>query len=325
MNKRRKFVFALSAAAVLPLRSIAQTARVLRVGWLSNDKSANSPFFQAFRSGMSDLGYVEGRNLVIEAKFGEGYNERLDTLAVELVQWKPQIIVTQGGPATYPVMRAGATMPVVFGFSGDPIEGKLVQSFAHPGGNMTGMTFLSHELVGKRMELLKEVLPALKRVAVIARPQHPGEQAELRTTQAAAKTLGLSINYEPVRDDTDLEQAFAATIKSRSEAIVAFPDAGMMRYGGEIAAFSAKQRIPAISGWAQFVDSGNLMSYGPNLRDVFRRLAIYVDKIHNGAKPADLPVELPTSVEMVLNMKTAKALGVKFPNSILVRADRVIE
>jgi putative ABC transport system substrate-binding protein len=325
MNKRRKLIFALSAAAVLPLRSIAQTTRVLRVGWLSNDKSANSPFYQAFRNGMSDLGYVEGRNLVIEAKFGEGYNERLDPLAVELVQWKPQIIVTQGGPATYPVMRAGATMPVVFGFSGDPIEGKLVQSFAHPGGNMTGMTFLSHELVGKRMELLKEVLPALKRVAVIARPQHPGEQAELRTTQAAAKTLGLSINYEPVRDDTDLEQAFAATIKSRSEAIVAFPDAGMMRYGGEIAAFSAKQRIPAISGWAQFVDSGNLMSYGPNLRDVFRRLAIYVDKIHKGAKPADLPVELPTSVEMVLNMKTAKALGVKFPNSILVRADRVIE
>jgi len=220
MNKRRKLIFALSAAAVLPLRSIAQTTRVLRVGWLSNDKSANSPFYQAFRNGMSDLGYVEGRNLVIEAKFGEGYNERLDPLAVELVQWKPQIIVTQGGPATYPVMRAGATMPVVFGFSGDPIEGKLVQSFAHPGGNMTGMTFLSHELVGKRMELLKEVLPALKRVAVIARPQHPGEQAELRTTQAAAKTLGLSINYEPVRDDTDLEQAFAATIKSRSEAAV---------------------------------------------------------------------------------------------------------
>ena len=325
MNKRRKFVFALSAAAILPLRSIAQPARVLRLGWLSNDKSANSPFFEAFRSGMRDLGYVEGGNLVIEAKFGEGLSERLDPLAVELVQWKPQIIVTQGGPATYPVIRAGATMPIVFGFSGDPIEGKLVQSFAHPGGNMTGMTFLSHELVGKRMELLKEVLPNLKRASVIARPQHPGEQAELRTTQAAAKTLGLSINYEPVNDDTDLEHAFAATVKSRGEAIIAFPDAGMMRYGPQIAAFSAKQRIPAISGWAQFVDSGNLMSYGPNLRDVFRRLAIYVDKIHKGAKPADLPVELPTSVEMVLNMKTAKVLGVKFPNSILVRADRVIE
>ena len=147
MNTRRKVLLAISAGALLPLRAFAQPARVLRVGWLSNDKSVNSPFFEAFRSGMRDLGYVEGGNLVIEARFGEGNSERLDPLAVELVQLKPQIIVTQGGPATYPVIRAGATMPIVFGFSGDPIEGKLVQSYARPGGNMTGMTFLSHELV----------------------------------------------------------------------------------------------------------------------------------------------------------------------------------
>ena len=324
MNTRRKILLALSAGALMPLRALAQPAKVLRVGWLSNDKSATSPFYEALRNGLRDLGYVEGSNLVIEAKFGEGNTERLDPLAVELVQWKPQIIVTQGGPATYPVIRAGATMPIVFGFSGDPIEGKLVQSLARPGGHMTGMTFLSHELVGKRMEMLKEILPALKRVMVLARPQHPGEQAELRTTQVAATSLGLSITYEPVRDDADIEKAFAATLKSRSEAIVAFPDAGMMRYGPQIAAFTLKHRVPAISGWAQFSESGNLMSYGPNLRDVFRRLAIYVDKINKGAKPADLPVELPTSVEMVVNMKTAKALGLKIPNSILLRADKVI-
>jgi len=325
MNTRRNILLAISAGALMPLCVLAQPAKVLRVGWLSNDKSATSPFYEAFRNGLRDLGYVEGSDLVIEAKFGEGYSERLDALAVELVQWKPQIIVTQGGPATYPVIRAGATMPIVFGFSGDPIEGKLVKTLAHPGGNMTGMTFLSHELVGKRMELLKEVLPSLKRASVLARPQHPGEQAELRTTQSAAKTLGLAINYEPVNSDAELDKALAATLKSNSEAIVAFPDAGMMRYGEQIAAFSLKHRIPAISGWAQFANSGNLMSYGPNLRDVFRRLATYVDKIHKGARPADLPVELPTSVEMVVNMKTAKALGLKIPNSILLRADKVIE
>ena len=325
MNTRRKILLGLSAGALMPLRALAQPAKVLRVGWLSNDKSATSPFYEAFRNGLRDLGYVEGSNLVIEAKFGEGYSERLDALAVELVQWKPQIIVTQGGPATYPVIRAGATMPIVFGFSGDPIEGKLVKTLAHPGGNMTGMTFLSHELVGKRMELLKEVLPSLKRASVLARPQHPGEQAELRTTQSAAKTLGLAINYEPVNSDAELEKALAATLKSNSEAIVAFPDAGMMRYGEQIAAFSLKHRIPAISGWAQFANSGNLMSYGPNLRDVFRRLAIYVDKIHKGAKPADLPVELPTSVEMVVNLKTAQTLGLTIPPTVLARADQVIE
>jgi len=309
----------------MPLRALAQPAKVLRVGWLSNDAPTNSPFLEAFRNGMRDLGYVEGSNLVIEAKFGEGNSDRLDPLAVELVQWKPHIIVTQGGPATYPVIRAGATMPIVFGFSGDPIAGKLVKTLAHPGGNMTGMTFLSHELVGKRMELLKEVMPSLKRASVLARPQHAGEQAELRTTQLAANSLGLAIHYSPVTSDIELEKALDATLKSNSEAIVAFPDAGMMRYGEQIAAFSLKHRIPAISGWAQFANSGNLMSYGPNLRDVFRRLATYVDKIHKGARPADLPVELPTSVEMVVNMKTAKALGLKIPNSILLRADKVIE
>jgi len=311
------------ATAALPV--LAQQATIFRIGWLSNDKPANSPFFDAFRGGMRDLGYVEGRNLVIEARFGEGSAERLDQLAAELVKLKPQIIVTQGGPATYPIVRAGATMPVVFGFSGDPVEGKVVESFARPGRNFTGVSFLSFDLVGKRMELLKEVIPGLKRIAIIANPQHPGEQGELRASQAAAKALGLMLEYFQGRGSPELEDALAAILKSRSEAIVVFPDAFTMRYSERIAAFAVKNRIPAISGWARFTDSGNLMSYGPNLRDVYRRLATYVDKILKGAKPADLPVELPTSVEMVVNLKTAKVLGIKIPQSILVRADRVIE
>jgi len=310
--------------ALLPRWSAAQTAKVFRIGWLSNS-GANSPFFEAFRGGMRDLGYVEGRNLVIEARFGEGSSERLEQLAVELVQMKLQIIVTQAGPATYPVVRAKATMPVVFGFSGDPVEGKLADSYAHPGGNFTGMTYLSLELVGKRMEMLKEAMPGLKRVAIIANPHHPGEQGELRASQAAAKLLGLAIDYHQVRTDAELDEAFAAILKSHSEAIVVFPDAFMVSRSDRIAAFSIKNHVPSISGWATFADRGNLMTYGPNLRDSYRRLATYVDKILKGAKPADLPIELPTTVELVVNLKTAKALGIKIPNSILVRADRVIE
>jgi len=325
MNTRRKLIFALSAGALLPRWAAAQQTRVLRIGWLSNDRAANSPFFDAFRGGMRDLGYVEGRNLVIEARWGEGSSERLDQLAVELVQLKPQIIVTQGGPATHPVIHAGATMPVVFGYSGDPVEAKVVDSLARPGRNFTGMSFLSLELVGKRMELLNEALPGLKRVAIVARPEHPGEQGELRASQVAAKSLGLAIDYHPVRNDLELENALAALLKSRSEAIVVFPDAFTMRYSEKFAAFATKNRIPAISGWAQFVERGNLMSYGPNLRDIFRRLATYVDKIYKGAKAAELPVELPTTVELVVNLKSAKALGITIPQSVLLRADRVIE
>jgi putative tryptophan/tyrosine transport system substrate-binding protein len=325
MNDRRKLMVALGVGMLLPRWATAQQGRVYRIGWLANDRADNSPFFDAFRDGLRDLGYIEGRNLVIEARWGEGSAERLDQLAIELVRSKPEIIVTQGGPATHPVMRAGATMPVVFGYSGDPVEAKVVNSFARPGHNFTGVSFLSLELVGKRMEFLKKALPGLKRVAIIARPEHPGEQGELRASQAAAKSLGLVIDYYPVRKETDLEDAFAALMKSRSEAIVAFPDALMMRYSEKIAAFAVNNRIPSISGWAQFAERGNLMSYGPNLRDIFRRLATYVDRIIKGAKPADLPVELPTTVELVVNMKAAKALGIKIPQSILVQATKVIE
>lgn len=326
MNNRRKLILAFGACTlVAPFECFAQSATLFRIGWLSNGTPANTQFLDAFRSGMRDLGYIEGRNLVIEARFGEGSSERLDQLAAELVKLKPQVIVTQAGPATYPVVRAKPTMPVVFGFSGDPVEGKLIESYAHPGGNLTGMSYLSLELVGKRMEMLKEVIPSLKRVAIIANPHHPGEQSELRASESAAKLLGISIDYHRVSSDAELENAFAAILKSRNEAVVVFPDAYMTGKNGKIAEFSLKNRIPTISGWASFAESGNLMTYGPNLRDSFRRLATYVDKILKGAKPADLPVEQPATVEFVVNLKAAKSLGIKIPGSILVRATKVIE
>jgi putative ABC transport system substrate-binding protein len=311
--------------ATVPLAEAQQPAP-FRIGWISNDRgSGNSPMFDAFREGMRDLKYVEGRNLIIDARWGQGSNERLAQLAVELVKANPQLIVTSGGPSTYPVVRAGATMPVVFGFSGDPVEGKLVESFAHPGRNLTGVSFLSLELVGKRMELLKEALPSLKRVAILANPQHPGEQGELHASQSAAKELGLALEYFQLPITAKLEDILPAIAKSRSEAIVVFPDAYMMGLSERIAEFAVKHRIPATSGWAQFAESGNLMTYGPNLRDSFRRLATYVDKILKGAKPSDLPVELPMKLEFVINLKAAKQIGLTIPPNVLARADKVIK
>jgi putative tryptophan/tyrosine transport system substrate-binding protein len=310
----------------LTLSAEAQRSEPVRIGWISNDRGVgNAPMFAAFREGMRLRGYVEGRDVIIESRWGEGSNERLDQLAVELVKSNPQIIVTQGGPATYPVVRAGATMPIVFAFSGDPVEGKLVDSFAHPGRNLTGVSLLSLDLVGKRMELIKEALPSLKRIAVLANPEHPGEQGELRASQAAAKQLGLALEYFQLPVSANLDDILPAVTKSRSNAIVVFPDAYMMRLSERIAQFAVRQRIPAISGWAQFAEGGNLMTYGPNLQDSYRRLAYYVDRILKGSKPADLPVELPTKFELVINLKTAKELGLTIPQSVLYRADRVIK
>jgi putative ABC transport system substrate-binding protein len=321
---RRKFLVALSTGALLPQWVAAQQSTVSRIGWISIDRAVGSPFLDPLRAGLRDLGYVEGRNLMLEERWGDGSVEGLAPLVAELVRSKPQVIVTQG-PAVFSLRKAGAAMPVVFGFSGDPVEAGLVESLARPGRNYTGMSFLSLDLVGKRMELLKEMMPGLKRVAIIARPEHPGEQGELRASQAAAKALGLAIAYFPVKSAQELDDALAAVPKSRSGAIVAFPDAIMMRYSERIAAFSARNRIPAISGWAHFAERGNVMTYGPVLRDGYRRLAYYVDRILKGARPADLPVELPKTVELVINMKTAKALKLEIPRNLAVRADRVIE
>ena len=326
--RRKITVFALCTLLItlcIPVEAQQRSAPV-RIGWISNDRGVgNPPMFAAFREGMRERGYLEGRDVIIEPRWGEGSNERLDQLAVELVKSNPRLIVTQGGPATYTVVRAGATMPIVFAFSGDPVDGKLVDSFAHPGRNLTGVSLLSLDLVGKRMELIKETLPSLKRIAVLANPQHPGEQSELNASRAAAKQLGLALEYFQLPASANLDDTLPAVTKSRSDAIVVFPDAYMMRLSERIAEFAVKQRIPAISGWAQFAEAGNLMTYGPNLRDSYRRLAYYVDRILKGTKPADLPVELPMKFELIINLKAAKQIGLTIPPNVLVRADKVIK
>ena len=317
--------FAVAVGVTLLALSIpveAQQPAPFRIGWISADSP--SAGIDAFRSGMRDLGYVEGRNVIIDARWGDASNERLEQLAAELVRSNPRVIVTQAGIAVFAVRRAGAAMPIVFAFSGDPVEAGLVDSFARPGRNFTGMSFLALELVGKRVELLKETIPSLKRIAILANPQHPGEKAEREISQAAVKALGIAFEYFEVRPGSNFDNALAPIAKSRSEAVVVFPDAGMLRNSQRIAAFAVKNRIPAMSGWAEFAERGNLMTYGPNLREGYRRLAVYVDKILKGARPSELPVELPMKFELVINLKAAEQIGLTIPPNVLAQADRVI-
>ncbi len=323
MMDRRRFILA-AASACIAARSSAQT-RPFHVAWISHDSAASAAaFYTAFRDGLRSLGYEEGRNLVVDARWGDTSNERVDEAIAAIAKSPAQVIVAHGGPAIRRAQRIG-NIPIVFAASGDPIEAGFVESLARPGRNMTGVSFLALELVGKRLELLREAQPAIKRVAIIANPEHAGQRSELRASEAAAKTLGMTIEYFPALNRTELETALASAAKAQSEAIVAFPDSVLIGFSDRFAQFSLRNRVPAISGWAQFAERGNLIAYGPNLRDSFRRLAVYVDKIARGAKPADIPVELPTTVELVINVKTAKALGVTIPRSMLLRADTLIE
>lgn len=234
------------------------------------------------------------------------------------------MIVAQGATAP-PMRRATTSIPVVFGYSGDPVVAGLVQSLSRPGGNLTGISFLALDLVGKRVELVKEVVPGAKRLAIVAQPQHPGDQGERRASQEAASALGLAIEYFESRNTAQLMEALGAIEKTRCDAVVLFPVQNIILNRERIAAWAVKNRVPAVSGWAQFAEGGNLMSYGPNLREASRRLAFYVDRILKGAKPADLPVELPTQVELVVNLRAARALGVTVPQAVLLRAHRVVE
>ena len=296
--------------------------KVRRVGFLSPTGAGQTGFYDVFRQGLRELGYAEGQNILFEYRSSDD-RTRLAELATELVQWKPDVIVAAGAAAG-PAKMATDTIPIVFLFSGDPIEAGLVASLARPGGNMTGITWLAFELVGKRLELLKEVVPRVSRVAVLASPAHPGEQRELMETQTTARALGTTLQYHQVTASADVERAFDATIKENANALLVFPDPVTMRHRKEIAEFAAKNRLASVFGFKEYVESGGLMSYGPSRDEPQRRIAVYVDKILKGAKPADLPVELPMKFEFVINLKTAKQIGLTIPPNVLARADRVI-
>ncbi|TMH31816.1 MAG: hypothetical protein E6H66_15330 [Betaproteobacteria bacterium] len=324
---RRSFCRAL---ALIPLAvasyAQAQTPRPLHVAWVSVERAGSkSPYLEAFRDGMRELGYTEGNNLVIDVWWGEGTETRISQQIDALVHSQPDVIVAQGGLALHPVMVAGVKIPIVFGVSVDPVEAGIAQSFGHPGGNATGMTFFALDLVGKRIQIMKEALPSIKRIALLADPQHPGQHKELSAAQLAADSLGLQVHYFPVHSETELETALGDIAREHYDAILAFADGFTQSYAGRIAAFSLQQRIPAIDGWSPFARQGNLMIYGPVLEDCYHRLAVYVDKIRKGARPGDLPIELPTKVELVINLKTAKAMGITIPPSLLLRANELIQ
>jgi putative ABC transport system substrate-binding protein len=296
-------------------------AKVARIGFLTPE-IRTSGRLEAFRQGLRDLEYVEGKNIVIEHRGSED-ESRLAELASELVREKVDVIVTQGW-ATLSAKDAARSVPVVFGISGDPVEAGLVASLARPGGNMTGVTFLAFELVGKRLELLKETVPRVSRVAVLASPEHPGQQRELNETQSTARTIGANLLYHQVRDTTDVKTAFDAITKKNVNALLAFPDPVTNSHRKQIAEFAVTQRLPSVFGWGDYVEAGGLMSYGPDHNALWRRLAMYVDKILKGAKPSELPVELPLKFELVINLKTAKQIGLTIPPNVLARADRII-
>ena len=327
---RRTFLCTVTGGLLAaPLAAEAQPAgKVPRIGFLvasSASDAANARWIEAFRQGLRDLGYVEGRNIVIEYRYaGEKY-ERLPALAAELVRLKVDLIVSHGTPGPLAAKQATRVIPIVMTSAGDPVASGLVSNLARPGGNVTGMSLMVPELGGRRLQLLKEILPGLSRVAVIWNAANPYNSLVLREMEATATTLGVQLQSLVVRGPDDFEGALAAAATGRAGALTAVEDPLTNTKRIQIVDFAAKSRLPAIYGIKEFVDAGGLMSYGVHFADSYRRAAAYVDKILKGAKPADLPVQQPTKFEFAINLKTAKALGLTIPHSLLARADQVIE
>jgi ABC-type uncharacterized transport system substrate-binding protein len=301
-----------------------QAAKIARIGYLEVDR-AGSVLNEALRQGLRDLGYVEGRNVVIEYRDAEGKLDRLPALAAELVALKVDVLLVGGTAQALAAKQATRTLPIVFVTFGDPVRTGLVASLARPGRNMTGVTMISGELAGKRLELLREILPKVRRVAVLWNPVNRDTEEQLNETRGAARSLGMQVEAYTARAPHELEGAFAAMARDRADAVFPLSDAMFGRQRRQIADLAARNRLAGMYHWRNYVEAGGLMSYGPNLTDLFRRSATYVDKILKGAKPADLPVEQPTKFELVINLKTAKALGLTIPQTLLLRADQVIQ
>jgi putative ABC transport system substrate-binding protein len=299
--------------------------KAARIGWLTAQQASSlTPNLAAMRAGFSEIGYVEGRNLAIEYRYGDDALERVPALAAELVKLGVDLLVVQG--AAVPVVnQLGLTLPVVYVFSGDPVSAGLADSLARPRGNMTGLTLMAAELNGKRLEMLRDVVPDLRRVAIIANSEHPGVNLERAYSEDVARGLGLTIQYFPTPTYDDLTAAFAAMAAAPPQAISLFADGFAVQYRRSIIDFAMGHHAPVVSGWPVFAQSGALCTYGPRQADSYRRLASYVDRILKGAKPADLPIERPTKFETVINLRTAKTLDLAFPPSLLVSADLMIE
>jgi putative ABC transport system substrate-binding protein len=311
----------------VPLAAQAQQAgKVPRIGFLgSTSPSDASARLDAFRQGLRELGWAEGKNIVIEYRWAEGRQERFTDLAAELVRLKVEVIVAQISAAALAAKNATTTIPVVMLVVGDPVRLGVVASLARPGGNITGLTSVGDELFPKQLELLKEAVPRVSRVAVLWNPANPSHGPSLKSIEVAARSLGMEPQLQKARGPDEFDSAFAAMTRARAGALLVLSDTMFNLHRTRIADLALKARLPAMYGLREQVEAGGLVAYAANYADLFRRGAIYVDKILKGAKPGDLPVEQPTKFELVINLKTAKALGLTIPQSLLLRADEVIQ
>jgi putative ABC transport system substrate-binding protein len=328
--QRRQFIALLggatAASAAWPLAASAQTPpKIPRVGYIAGSSATTTEHVVgAFRQRLRELGYVEGQTITLEVRYAEGRSERIPELVAELVGLKMDVLVTASSVAALVANKATRTIPIVM-VGADPVGLGLVASLGRPGGNVTGLSIFNEAISAKRLQFLKELVPGLARVAVLRNPTVAAHATFWRETEVAARTLGLALQPLDVRGPEDFEAAFAAAARGNAQALIAFDDSVTLAHRPRIAALAASSRIPAMYGFREFPDEGGLMSYGPSFVDLFRRAATFVDKILKGAKPADLPVEQPTKFELVINRKTANALGLTVPATLLAQADEVIE
>jgi ABC-type uncharacterized transport system substrate-binding protein len=322
---RRTFLVSSAAITISTGYRSAQAAKVVRIGWLTAQREPSlTPFLEAFRGGLADFGYRESDDLKIDYRFGDDNLLRIAPLAAELSRVPVDLLVVQG-TAVPLVYELKLPIPAVYVFSGDPVVAGFADSLAHPRGNMTGLTFMAAELNAKRLEILRDSIPGLQRVAIIANPEHPGSQIERSYSEETARKLGLTTEFFGTATEDQLASAFAGMDHTRPQAISLFADGFAIQYRQRIIDYGMKNRAPVISGWPVFARSGAICSYGPKLSESYRRLAYFVDRIIKGTPPSELPIERPTQFETVVNLKTAKALGLTLPDSIIASADELIE
>lgn len=324
--RRREFITLLSGATAWPFTAAAQSpTKIPKVGWLIGSRLADSGhFLQAFRQGLREAGYVEGQTIELEPRSAEGRSELVPGLVSELVGLKVDVLVVGSSTIALAAKKVTGTIPIVM-VAGDPVALGLAASLSRPGGNVTGLSYSNEEITGKRLQLLKELVPTLTRVAVLRNPTSESHATFWRETELAARKLVVALQPLDVRRPDDFEAAFAAAKRGNAQAVIAFDDILIVGYRSRVVSLAASSRLPAIYGFREFPDQGGLMSYGANIVALSRRLATFVDKILKGAKPADLPVEQPTKFELVINLKVAKALGLTVPATLLAQAEEVIE
>lgn len=325
--RRRAVLTAICGAAFLPGRVLAQQpGKVYRIAYLGNSSLAlEADLVASFRQGLKELQYVEGRNVIIDFRWAEGRYDRFPALLAELMQSRPDAIITAGTPGALAAKRATQTIPIIMAVIADPVNIGVVPSLAHPAGNLTGSASMLHELAGKRLELLKELVPGVARIAVVWNPGNPANRRLIRELQAAARALRLRI--DPLvsgESDVELEKSLGMIEAAKVDALIVEPDRALLARRERIVAFAARRRLPAVYPYREYVEAGGLASYAPDFRDMFRRAAYYFDRIAKGARPGDLPVEQPGKFDLVVDLRAAGELGLKIPAAVLARADQVI-